>query len=531
MVITPQTNIKLLKVPFEMDNLNQLTFSNATAQYNYFNGLTNKLEYDSCTYQRKDGYMAIYEDADTLQGYNYCMYQNEQYGEKWFYAFITNITYESNKVSYVYIKTDVFQTWQFDIIWKKSFIEREHTNDDTIGVNTVPEGLELGEYIVNASGKLTLYNSFYICFGITAFPNSALTGRNRYCTGKIYGGVYSGIEYIIVRDASAASDLLAAYNKEGMIDAIVVMFLLPTNMVSSITWHLDSSYTWSIEYGTITYQSLAATYLTTTKPTSLDSYTPINKKLLVYPYQYLNLDNNSGTVVTFHIEDFSGNVPSFTADSVITPGLSTKLSPDGYKKVELTNYAESFSAAKLPICSYQNEAYINWLKQNSLNIGLGIVTGTGQVIAGATMLSKPTTALAGAGNIASGLTGIATTLSESYKASLRPPQAEGNLNQDNVNFYLGLYNPKYYFMSIKREYAEIIDNFFSMYGYKTNRLKLPNITGRANWNYVKTIGCNITGDIPQKDLQEIKNMFDNGVTLWHNASTFLDYSQSNTIVS
>ena len=64
-----------------------------------------------------------------------------------------------------------------------------------------------------------------------------------------------------------------------------------------------------------------------------------------------------------------------------------------------------------------------------------------------------------------------------------------------------------------------------------NRLKLPNITGRENWNYVKTVSCNFSGnDIPQTDLQTIRNMFDNGVTLWHNPSTIYNYNNSNNIV-
>ena len=85
----------------------------------------------------------------------------------------------------------------------------------------------------------------------------------------------------------------------------------------------------------------------------------------------------------------------------------------------------------------------------------------------------------------------------------------------------------FYKMSIKQEYAKIIDDFFSMYGYKVNEVKIPNVTGRQNWNYVKTIDCNLLGDIPQEDMQTIKNMFDNGITLWHNKDTFLDYSQNN----
>lgn len=85
-------------------------------------------------------------------------------------------------------------------------------------------------------------------------------------------------------------------------------------------------------------------------------------------------------------------------------------------------------------------------------------------------------------------------------------------------------------MSIKAEFAKIIDDYFSMFGYKTNEVKIPNLTGRQNWNYVKTIDCNILGNFPQEDLQEIKDMFNNGLTIWHNTSTFLDYSQNNNIV-
>ena len=76
----------------------------------------------------------------------------------------------------------------------------------------------------------------------------------------------------------------------------------------------------------------------------------------------------------------------------------------------------------------------------------------------------------------------------------------------------------------------LIDNFFTMYGYKVNNTKIPNITGRRNWNYVKTVDCNIEGYIPQEDLNEIKGMFNNGVTIWHNPATFLDYSQNNDII-
>ena len=76
-VITPDSDVILLKVPLEMDEKNQLTFANATAQYNSFYGLTGKKIYDKFTYQRKDGTITVPDLVDNLYGYNYVMYRNE----------------------------------------------------------------------------------------------------------------------------------------------------------------------------------------------------------------------------------------------------------------------------------------------------------------------------------------------------------------------------------------------------------------------------------------------------------------------
>lgn len=53
------------------------------------------------------------------------MYKNSNYSNKWFYAYITRMEYENDGMTNIYITTDVFQTWQFDLNFKESFIERE----------------------------------------------------------------------------------------------------------------------------------------------------------------------------------------------------------------------------------------------------------------------------------------------------------------------------------------------------------------------------------------------------------------------
>ena len=106
-VITPNTDLYLIKVPLEIDDINQLTFANATAQFNYFNSLP---KYDvgdagtDFTYQRKDGTIRFPAQYDDVLQFNYVMYRNTSYSDKWFYAFIDGIEYLSDGATAISIK-------------------------------------------------------------------------------------------------------------------------------------------------------------------------------------------------------------------------------------------------------------------------------------------------------------------------------------------------------------------------------------------------------------------------------------------
>lgn len=178
---------------------------------------------------------------------------------------------------------------------------------------------------------------------------------------------------------------------------------------------------------------------------------------------------------------------------------------------------------KFPTFSWSSDSFTNWLTQNAINIASTTISSA---VTGGALLATGQIG-AGIGNIAGT---IANTIGAGYDALLEGNNAQGNANGGDVSFTFDLLRFKITHLRPKIEYIKIIDDYFSMYGYKTNSLKLPNITGRRNWNFVKTINCNLEGNIPQLDLQKIKEMFNGGVTLWHNPSTFLDYTQTNDIL-
>lgn len=129
------------------------------------------------------------------------------------------------------------------------------------------------------------------------------------------------------------------------------------------------------------------------------------------------------------------------------------------------------------------------------------------------------------------ITSYSSAVMQHNAHNMLPSSVEGQLNSGDVNVASGKNTFHFYKMSIKREYAKIIDEFFNMFGYKVNEVKIPNITGRLNWNYVKLLNPNIEGtEIPESELNEFKKQLVNGITFWHNPQTFRDYSQSNNIV-
>lgn len=552
MLVVPTSRIILLKNPIEMDYNHELTFTSKQAQYNYFYNLP-KIECEKATYQRKDNVIRFPTDPnmqdityDDLIQYNYCMYQNDKWSNKWFYAFIKNVTFDNPGMSYIEIETDVWQSWMFDITFKNSFIEREHVNDDTVGLHTIDEGLEIGEHVIKGCSRVT--NKLGAAAYIMAV-NKFISGMGVMPNRTIYGNLFSGFTYLFFNNDGELRKLIQCYDGYAQSNAIINIFTIPANLIPNITPtnHVIPTYgSGDVEVDFAIVPDSIRPYSVETDiqfllNTDLDGYIPKNNKMLCYPFNYLVINNNAGNEVIYKYEEALNNTPTFNIEGVICPGCSIKLYPTNYKRynaiVDNTDhhlypkeYNYGLTLGKMPNCSWLNDAYTNWLTQNAVNekyedIDFGLQSFSN-------LPTESSANFQSGGEIAQNFISMQLNrMQRRTQAKFIPNQTKGNANAGDVVYSANILTFYSYIMTIKSEYAKICDDFMSMYGYKVNSVKLPNITGRTNWNYVKTIGCNIIGDIPQGDLMKIKSMFNNGVTLWHNPSTFLDYSQSNTIVS
>lgn len=501
MAFTPNSTVYLLDIPLDNGYKNQIHFSSLSAQYSYFSNHV-KHRFNDVTYQRKDNTIQVNKNIDDLWNVSYVMYRNDNFNTKWFYAFITKMEYVNANVTSISIETDVYQTWLQECTLKKSFVVREHVNNDIIGVNIIDEGLELGEYTLKS------YSSTYKLEDISFVIGNSLKTDNTPDEGEMYGNIYSGLRYVVFgsENTGAMTEYLNSFVSAGHGDAINFIFTIPTALLPT----------------TLTNNAIANVIPVpfTRKVDAIDGYTPKNKKLYNYPYSVMYVSNNQGSSATFRFEDFADVTDiDFEIVGSITPDPKIMICPKNYKGIGGRVQEYGLTMSGFPFCSWNNDLYSAWLAQNSVTLGLTMAGATAGIVAGA-VTANPLM-------IAGGVGAVINEVGQIAQHSIQPDQARGNMGGGSLNTSLKTQDFFLSHMTIKQEYAKRIDEFFSVYGYKVNALKVPNVTGRKNWNYVKTIDVNIDGAIPAEDMAKLKSMYDNGVTFWHNPSSILDYSKDN----
>lgn len=495
MVIQPNSTIYLLR-GVKIDNTYEHTihFNSSSEQAEYFASKA-KYHLTQYSYVREQKKLAVGILSDNIHDCNYMMFQNTAYDNKWFYAFITDIEWVNNTTSWITFEIDVMQTWYFDYRVWPSFIEREHVTSDNPGDNLVPDNLELGEYMADAfdgTGHLGQYSIVV-----------AATFNEDYdrVTGGEYGGIYSGLYLNVFDDYSDVNDFIENAGED--VDGIVSVFMAPTDMIANIGAPVK------------TYD------ITKDKKVSgaIDGYTPKNNKLYTYPYNFLYVTNLNGTSAVFPYEYFSTHDCNFLLVGDTSCNPQVMLVPKNYKGVP-TNYNEKMSLEGFPQCAYNIDTFKAWLAQTGATLGLNLGMATGTAAAGA---------FTGQANMMmSGLSGISGTLASVYQHAIMPNQARGS-QSNSAQVAAGIKDFAFMPTHITAEFAKIIDEYWNMFGYPIHRVKLPNISTRPHWNYVKTRNVNITGECPSDDLAHIKNIYNNGITFWRYGGEVGNYALDNSI--
>lgn len=531
MYIEPNTTVRILKnCPLDTTYDHTLYFLNKSQQVNYFSSLS-KYTLKAYSYQRvNSNTIRVEVKADNLYDCNYIMFQNSNFGDKWFYAFIKSVEYINNITSAIEYEIDVMQTWHFDYQLGQCFVEREHTVTDNPGDNIVAENLETGEYMIDTATTDVVSTGSLRWVVLTTFTTytDEYGGTNyRDYSGGEWGGLFSGL-YRNVFDSSAEARAFIANTAAIKQSGIIALCTMPADFVTS---EGSPAITKAVTVRNGWYSSANAKL-------PFVSYVPRNNKLYTHPYNFMYVTNQQGNTAVYPYEYFSfvnGNC-LFEMSGDFTQSPTVLLVPGNYKGSP-RNVDEAITLRGWPMLEWNTDSFKAYIAQMASSGPLSALTSAvghaGQINTANAMLnraagtsSKYLAAGATLGYVGAGLA-VADSVARVAAHAAQPPQSHSG---SGSTLYAAL--KRMYFIAYRKhiteQYARIIDDYFTMYGYAVHECKVPNRNARPHWTYTKTIGCVVHGSVPCDDMHKICDIYNNGITFWNNGNEVGNYSLDNS---
>ena len=567
--VQPNSIVQLFQ-GINLDNryLHTIYFASETAQNSWFTGRVYK-SYQQQSYTRYTrNQIKIKDDATALFGCTYLRFMNTRSNSKWFYAFITGIEYVNEGTTLITYEIDVMQTWFMQNgSLQPCMVLREHVNNDTFGLNLEEEPIGSDVYdsdLVYKFGGIDGSGDNPFADYSVVMQTTGVSPTDRH----MIQGLYSGCNYAISQannqgDGNAIYTdgimMLGSWSLQQQQENIIDLYTVPTFCAGDDTGHL-------------------ATGNNITVPSQYDNYTPKNKKLFMYPYSYLMVSTHMGDVNIYRWEYFAGTTGSaceFDVDGTMLGGGEIRCYPRDYNGQD-HNVDAGVVMGNFPKNTAAYDAYQAWLaaggstrlenerKVNSVKGAGGIMKAVGSL---ANMISPSTSsrvtdvheptgtkvnghnvldvtrreisdqsrnpsagAMAGAVGGALGAAGDIMEARNNMQYTFNDAAYEPNIivgsptsalpvSQRDANLY-------FYHTHVRDDEVKRIDDFFSCYGYSIKKVKQPNLTGRAYWNFVQTQGAVINGNMPSSSKDAIASIFDSGITLWHNGDQVGNYAQS-----
>lgn len=234
---------KGIKLDKEYNNVLNYTENQMLTLMRSTNHIVNEASNYSFIRGSKKSIFVAFTYEECLQA-NYIAFQNPDYSNKWFFAWIDEVIFKgSTRGVEITFTIDSWTTWFNKISIKPCFVVREHTNDDSIGKNTIPENLDVGDVVeelydeINFSitdGEFTrdYYYMIMTTFNPAEGSNGDFVGVNRV-NKNIFGSkiyAFSGTSI----GAGWLRNFIIATNKASKIDSIENIFIAPANLIENI---------------------------------------------------------------------------------------------------------------------------------------------------------------------------------------------------------------------------------------------------------------------------------------------------------
>lgn len=484
-------------------------------------------------------YMAIRVQPDAHESAN---------RKRWFYCFIDRLYYINDHCFGVYFTVDHIQSWITEVLNAEPylFVEREHIPFDTMFANTQPENLSIGDgYLYenmtdsnweNFGGRpLKDEDGYFHNFLPVILGNFNIGTRSDL---DFPGGVYNQLYIRRFKNINSTqeygegiSDFLSGLSGDEQLNVIDI-FMYPEGILP-------------MNYPVNQLQTIATSVKIPGKdggnPWGDNEFKPKNNKLYTYPYCYMAISNNCGQVQNYKNELWEKyGTAYFRISGSFGPDASFVCRPLNYNGLA-EDYNNVCSLKGLPKCAWVTDMYKAYLAQNAsslavenaLNIAIGaksvasIAAGTGLISTGSGAVLSGAAAAEAISSGVSGLSTVAKSVARQFDATTMADQAHNAGVATSAQYSQGQFTFTPFIARIRPEYARVIDDYFTMFGYATNRLKKLKVNTRPKYNYVKGSNICIRGVIPSDAAATWEKVLSNGITFWEPGTPIGDYSVDN----
>lgn len=542
----PNTTLYVGVVPWNSDLKNVQSYNSRAEQISAIQGLLTH-KYEHINIIRRDSDLILKGVNEDLTQCNYLMYQNKDISDKWYFAFIDNVQYNSLNSVIISHTIDVWQTYQFDITYYKNLILRAHVakSSDTVGRWLAPEPISVAPEFER---KHNVFNDLswtpqYVLHSTSVFNNT--TKKYEY-KGNGTGATLSAEYGIFVNDDDDVQRVVKNYGKLSAAEALKsndddeysnwisdlltgqtidkAVKLISTTSISQLQDHrneligLYAIPAW-VHDGTNKYatNNIKKKEVTTTLPTTTLAcgYAPRNKKMLSSLCKAYLFYNENGFKLPLKPELFTSDTPVFTVKA-------TELSTNAFL-LQIGSYAD-YTATTNKI-SYRCENRLGYDANTGLDKVLNTLTSAVGVVNAVGSVASQTIA----GNVGGAVQGAVSSVQQSINMidALGQRGVNTGASGDIMSITEKRAMPVFADVSPTEAQCRYIDDYLDVYGYAINEIgKISTyMKNRSNWNYIQVANCNIKVSAPNDDVNKLKQMFESGVTIWH--KNFGDYEQTN----
>lgn len=542
----PNTTLYVGVAPWNSDLKNVQSYESRAEQISAIQGLLTH-KYEHINIIRRDSDLILKGVNEDLTQCNYLMYQNADISNKWYFAFIDNVQYNSLNSVIISHTIDVWQTYQFDITYYKNLILRAHVakSADTVGRWLAPEPINVAPEFER---KHNVFNDLswtpqYVLHSTSVFNNT--TKKYEY-KGNGTGATLSAEYGIFVNNDDDVQTVVKKYGKLSAAEALKsndddeysnwisdlltgqtidkAVKLISTTSISQLQDHrneligLYAIPAW-VHDGTNKYatNNIKKKEVTTTLPTATLAcgYAPRNKKMLSSLCKAYLFYNENGFKLPLKPELFTSNTPVFTVKA-------TELSTNAFL-LQIGSYADY--TAKTNKIPYSCENRLGY----DANTGLDKVLNTLTSAVGVVNAVGSVASQAFAGNVGGAVQGAVGAVQQSINMidALGQRGVNTGASGDIMSITEKRAMPVFADVSPTEAQCRYIDDYLDVYGYAINEIgKISTyMKNRSNWNYIQVANCNIKVSAPNDDVNKLKQMFESGVTIWH--KNFGDYDQTN----